>query len=154
MSLVFHYLFIIINVSFKDDLTEIIIKDCKNHLPGPPPPPVDLLQPYSENHWRHRQSSSPPSQHVLVARGTACQVSGIKDLNITGCAPPAGWCILFQCSHLSCFGLSGVYLSEQFPGMNVGSAAGCLSGVVVCFIEGKSGKFGANGVEAGLGKHR
>ncbi|KAG8001988.1 Transcription factor RelB, partial [Nibea albiflora] len=61
------------NISFKDDLDEIIIKECKNQLPGPPPPPVDLLQPYRENHWRQRQSSSPPSQHVLVARGTACQ---------------------------------------------------------------------------------
>nr|WAQ14796.1 RELB proto-oncogene NF-kB subunit [Lateolabrax maculatus] len=60
-------------VSDFDLIQEIITEDGAS-LPGPPPPPADLLcQPHSQNHRRLRQSSSPPSQAVLVARGTACQ---------------------------------------------------------------------------------
>ncbi|XP_070827388.1 transcription factor RelB isoform X3 [Chaetodon trifascialis] len=60
-----------------DLINEIITEDSEREvasLPGPPRPPVDLIcQPHSENPRRLRQSSSPPSQSMLVARGTACQ---------------------------------------------------------------------------------
>ncbi|XP_041796534.1 transcription factor p65 isoform X2 [Chelmon rostratus] len=56
------------------DLINQIITEEEASLPRPPRPPVDLLcQPHSESHRRLRQSSSPPSQSVLVARGTQCQ---------------------------------------------------------------------------------
>ncbi|KAF3847680.1 hypothetical protein F7725_020708, partial [Dissostichus mawsoni] len=58
-----------------DLIEEIITEDggerLRALLPGPPAPPADLCQP--QNHRLLRQSSSPPSQPVLVARGTACQ---------------------------------------------------------------------------------
>lgn len=45
-------------------------------LPGPPPPPADLLcQPGRENCGRLTHNSEAPSQPRLVARGTAHQVS-------------------------------------------------------------------------------
>ncbi|XP_042342971.1 transcription factor RelB homolog isoform X2 [Plectropomus leopardus] len=60
-----------------DLIEEIITEDrSRASLPGPrpPPPPADLLsQPHSQNHRMLRPSSSPTSQPVLVARGTACQ---------------------------------------------------------------------------------
>ncbi|XP_073340460.1 proto-oncogene c-Rel isoform X1 [Pagrus major] len=60
-----------------DLIEEIIIEDSERlvpSLPGPPRPPDDLLcTSQTENHRRLRQSSSPSSQPVLVARGTACQ---------------------------------------------------------------------------------
>ncbi|KAK5868682.1 hypothetical protein PBY51_009675 [Eleginops maclovinus] len=61
-----------------DLIEEIITEDgverLRPSLPGPPAPPADLRQP--QNHRMLRQSSSsssPTSQPVLVARGTACQ---------------------------------------------------------------------------------
>ncbi|KAI9538672.1 hypothetical protein NQZ68_012325 [Dissostichus eleginoides] len=58
-----------------DLIEEIITEDggerLRALLPGPPAPPADLCQP--QNHRLLQQSSSPPSQPVLVARGTACQ---------------------------------------------------------------------------------
>ncbi|XP_033953652.1 transcription factor RelB isoform X1 [Pseudochaenichthys georgianus] len=58
-----------------DLIEEIITEDggerLRALLPGPPAPPADLCQP--QNHRLLRQSSSPSSQPVLVARGTACQ---------------------------------------------------------------------------------
>lgn len=53
-----------------DLIQEIIIEDSDWPLPRPPPPPVDLLR---QDHEMLTQSSSPSSQPVLVARGTACQ---------------------------------------------------------------------------------
>ncbi|XP_077398212.1 putative transcription factor p65 homolog isoform X2 [Festucalex cinctus] len=62
-----------------DLIQEIITEDHTGiSLPRPPPPPAELR---SQNHRVHRlcsassSSSSPPSQPVLVARGTACQSS-------------------------------------------------------------------------------
>lgn len=71
------YMFILIVFSLTDILEEIITEDKEQPpLPGPPRPPADLFyQPHGENHARPRQSSSSLSQPVLVARGTACQVS-------------------------------------------------------------------------------
>lgn len=75
-----------------DLIEEIITEDNERlvaSLPGPPRPPDNLLcTPQAENNRRLRQSSSPSSQPVLVARGTACQVSGISE----------GWLgVLSQC---------------------------------------------------------
>ncbi|XP_070761722.1 transcription factor p65 isoform X1 [Enoplosus armatus] len=60
-----------------DLIQEIIREDGERSgasLPGPPSPPANLrCQPHSQNHRSRRQSSSPPSQPVLLARGTACQ---------------------------------------------------------------------------------
>ncbi|XP_059186718.1 transcription factor RelB homolog [Centropristis striata] len=64
-----------------DLIDEIITEDggqLRPSLPGPPPPPAVLRSPthnqnHNQNHRIPRQSSSPPSQPVLVARGTACQ---------------------------------------------------------------------------------
>ncbi|XP_030249133.1 transcription factor RelB isoform X2 [Sparus aurata] len=60
-----------------DLIEEIITEDNERlvaSLPGPPRPPDNLLcTPQAENNRRLRQSSSPSSQPVLVARGTACQ---------------------------------------------------------------------------------
>ncbi|XP_071368681.1 transcription factor RelB isoform X2 [Centroberyx affinis] len=56
-------------------------------LPGPPPPPADLhCQPLSQNHRMLRQSSSPSSQPVLVARGTAPQVTFPQHLQPSSCS--------------------------------------------------------------------
>ncbi|KAM9853085.1 transcription factor RelB homolog isoform 2-T2 [Aulostomus maculatus] len=63
------------------DLIQEIIKEDGDRsgapLPGPPPPPVDLLsQPQGQNRRMLRQNlSSPSSQPVLVSRGTTCQSS-------------------------------------------------------------------------------
>lgn len=74
-------MFTIIVFSLTELLEEIITEDKEQPippLPRPPRPPADLFyQPHGENHTRLRQSSSSPSQPVLVARGTACQVSGL-----------------------------------------------------------------------------
>ena len=65
-----------------DLIEEIITEDSESvvaSLPGPPRPPDNLLcMPQAESNRRLRQSSLPSSQPVLVARGTACQVSGIS----------------------------------------------------------------------------
>ncbi|XP_044059971.1 transcription factor RelB isoform X2 [Siniperca chuatsi] len=56
-----------------DLIQEIIREDGEQSgasLPGPPSPPANLR---CQNHRSLRQSSSPPSQPVLVARGTANQ---------------------------------------------------------------------------------
>ncbi|XP_069004245.1 transcription factor RelB homolog isoform X1 [Embiotoca jacksoni] len=68
-------------VVFCMDLIEEIITEDNERLavslpgplPPPPPPPADLLcqTAYSQNHLR--QSPSPSSKPVLVARGTACK---------------------------------------------------------------------------------
>ncbi|XP_061136802.1 transcription factor RelB isoform X1 [Syngnathus typhle] len=59
-----------------DLIQEIITEDHTGiSLPRPPPPPAEL---HGQNHRMHRlcsASSPPPSQPVLVARGTACQSS-------------------------------------------------------------------------------
>ncbi|XP_054481993.1 transcription factor p65 isoform X2 [Anoplopoma fimbria] len=53
------------------DLIHEIITDLSGaSFPGPPAPPADLI---CQNLKMQQQSSSPPSQPVLVARGTACQ---------------------------------------------------------------------------------
>ncbi|XP_075956464.1 proto-oncogene c-Rel isoform X1 [Anarhichas minor] len=52
-----------------DLIEEIITEWSGASLPGPPAPPADLYQ----NPRMRQQSSSPPSQPVLLARGTACQ---------------------------------------------------------------------------------
>ncbi|KAM6931775.1 proto-oncogene c-Rel isoform 1-T1 [Lycodopsis pacificus] len=52
-----------------DLIEEIITEWSGPSLPGPPAPPADLFQ----NPRMRQQSSSPPSQPVLLARGTACQ---------------------------------------------------------------------------------
>ncbi|XP_029922515.1 transcription factor RelB [Myripristis murdjan] len=59
-------------------IQEVIAEGCQgtsgSSLPRPPPPPADLLcPPLNQNHRMPRQSSSPSSQPVLVARGTAPQ---------------------------------------------------------------------------------
>lgn len=74
-----------LNIWFADLIQEIITEDSDRpgaSLPGPPPPPVDLLcQPHSQStRMRQQSSSSPSSQPVLVARGTACQVSEFKSI--------------------------------------------------------------------------
>lgn len=73
-------------ISTPPDLIEEIITEerIRTSLPGPPPPPADLCQPHNQNQRMLQPSSSPPPQPVLVARGTAHQVSGCK--NIFGCA--------------------------------------------------------------------
>ncbi|XP_056297594.1 proto-oncogene c-Rel isoform X1 [Pseudoliparis swirei] len=53
-----------------DLIEEIITEWSGPSLPGPPDPPADLL---CQNHRMRQQSSSPPSQPLLLARGTACQ---------------------------------------------------------------------------------
>ncbi|XP_054651052.1 transcription factor RelB homolog isoform X1 [Dunckerocampus dactyliophorus] len=54
------------------DLIQEIITEAVS-LPRPPPPPADLC---NQNHrMLHQSPSSPPSQRVLVGRGTACQSS-------------------------------------------------------------------------------
>ncbi|XP_056906444.1 transcription factor RelB isoform X1 [Takifugu flavidus] len=60
------------------DLIEELIEEDEQRsaapLPRPPPPPAELLCESGDgSHRRPRQNSSPPSQPLLVARGTACQ---------------------------------------------------------------------------------
>ncbi|XP_061829010.1 uncharacterized protein relb isoform X1 [Nerophis lumbriciformis] len=57
-----------------DLIQEIITEERTGvSLPRPLPPPAE---PCSQNHRKlHQNTSSPPSQQVLVARGTACQTS-------------------------------------------------------------------------------
>ncbi|XP_008289889.1 putative transcription factor p65 homolog isoform X2 [Stegastes partitus] len=56
-------------------LQGIIFEDTKSgaSLPGPPPPPADLLgqNPLNQNH--RRQNASPSSNPILVSRGAACK---------------------------------------------------------------------------------
>ncbi|XP_068567558.1 transcription factor RelB isoform X2 [Cebidichthys violaceus] len=52
-----------------DLIEEIITEWSGASLPGPPAPPADLCS----NPRMRQQTSSPPSQPVLLARGTACQ---------------------------------------------------------------------------------
>lgn len=65
------------------DLIEELIEEDEQRsatpLPRPPPPPAELVcESGGGSHRRPRQNSSPPSQlpsqPLLVARGTACQV--------------------------------------------------------------------------------
>lgn len=68
-----------------DLIQEIIIEDSDWPLPRPPPPPVDLLR---QDHEMLTQSSSPSSQPVLVARGTACQPTcTFPQLPLQTCTP-------------------------------------------------------------------
>lgn len=66
---------------FSDIIQEVIAEERERlaaSMPGPPPPPADLLCQQislSQNLRMLRQSSSAASQPVLVARGTATQVS-------------------------------------------------------------------------------
>ncbi|XP_068441173.1 transcription factor RelB isoform X2 [Clinocottus analis] len=55
-----------------DLINEIITEWSGASLPGPPAPPADLV---GQNHRMRQQSSSPPSQPVLLARGTHCQTT-------------------------------------------------------------------------------
>ncbi|CAN9511418.1 unnamed protein product [Ophioblennius macclurei] len=60
-------------------INEIIEEDVRSNasLPGPPPPPSDLLchTPLTQNHRILRQDSPPTSKPVLVPRGTACKTN-------------------------------------------------------------------------------
>lgn len=52
-------------------------------LPGPPSPPPNLrCQPNGQNQRSLRRCSSPSSEPVLLARGTPCQVSGVKNIAV------------------------------------------------------------------------
>lgn len=101
-------MFTLIVFSLTELLEEIITEDKEQPfppLPGPPRPPADLFyQPHGENHTRPRRSSSSLSQPVLVARGTACQVSGLTAGCVCSCVVV---CVVLV--------LSGVDPAEWFP---------------------------------------
>lgn len=126
--------------SFADLIEEIISEYGDRPLPGPPAPPAELLcQPHGQNHRMLRQSTSPPAQPVLVARGTACQVSGFK--NDSWVCSHSGR-FLCQCSHLCCFGLIWFLSPLEVSCISQNDCWQHPEGMM------------ANGAAAGLDKHR
>lgn len=81
-----HYL--VYHQSFFTDLIQEIIREDGERsgsslLPGPPSPPPNLrCQPNGQNQRSLRRCSSPSSEPVLLARGTPCQVSGVKNIAV------------------------------------------------------------------------
>lgn len=98
---------------FTDLIEEIITEWSGPSLPGPPDPPADLL---CQNHRMRQQSSSPPSQPLLLARGTACQVRVGKNTSSGGssrcddCVPFVVICVF--CVHVFSHLVS---LCQKFP---------------------------------------
>lgn len=69
---------------FTDLISELISAEQPGALPGPRPPPADLLSDHSQHGRMQRQTSPQSSRPVLVPRGAAHVVSGFK--NILECA--------------------------------------------------------------------